>query len=67
MNTLDCGEVSCEDCSKDKCIYMKTDKNDVIDNIRAELIQSVQNGTIKIESRHEELFRIIDKYSTKRK
>lgn len=22
MNTMDCGEVSCEYCNKDKCIYM---------------------------------------------
>ena len=31
MNTvdvLDCGEISCEYCSKDKCIYM-TDNNEV--------------------------------------
>lgn len=36
---------------------------DVFDNIRAELIQSIQNGTLKIESGNEELFRILDKYS----
>lgn len=35
---------------------------DVLDKIRAELIQSIQNGTLKIESGNEELFRIIDKY-----
>lgn len=35
---------------------------DVLDKIRAELIQSIQNGTIEIESGNEELFRIIDKY-----
>ena len=34
----------------------------VLDKIRAELIQSIQNGTLKIESGNEELFRIIDKY-----
>ena len=34
----------------------------VIDKIRDELIQSIQNGTLKIESGNEELFRIIDKY-----
>lgn len=34
----------------------------IIDKIRDELIQSIQNGTIKIESGNEELFRIIDKY-----
>ena len=32
------------------------------DKIRADLIQSIQNGTLKIESGNEELFRIIDKY-----
>lgn len=25
MDILDCGEVNCEYCSKDKCIYMKGD------------------------------------------
>ena len=34
----------------------------IIDKIRAELIQSIQNGTLKIENGNEELFRIIDKY-----
>jgi hypothetical protein len=33
-----------------------------LDKIKAELIQSIQNGTLKIESGNEELFRIIDKY-----
>lgn len=33
-----------------------------LDKIRAEIIQSIQNGTLKIESGNEELFRIIDKY-----
>ena len=33
-----------------------------IDKIRAELIQSIQNGMLKIESGNEELFRILDKY-----
>lgn len=37
-------------------------QTDVLDKIRAELIQSIQNGTLKIESGNEELFRIIDKY-----
>lgn len=36
----------------------------VIDSIRNELIQSIQNGTIKIESGNEELFNILDKYKT---
>lgn len=33
-----------------------------LEQIRAELIQSIQNGTLKIESGNEELFRILDKY-----
>lgn len=40
----------------------REDKIQVLDKIRAELIQSIQNGTLKIESGNEELFRIIDKY-----
>lgn len=39
----------------------------VIDTIRAELIQSIQNGMIKIESGNEELFRILDKYKEESK
>lgn len=39
-------------------------KCEVLDKIRAELIQSIQNGTLKIESGNEELFRIIDKYKS---
>jgi hypothetical protein len=35
---------------------------DILDKIRADLIQSIQNGTIKIESGNEELFHILDKY-----
>lgn len=38
------------------------DKIKVLDKIRSELIQSIQNGTLKIENGNEELFRIIDKY-----
>ena len=38
----------------------------VIDKIRAELIQSIQNGTLKIENGNEELFRIIDKYKSEK-
>lgn len=33
-----------------------------LDKIRAELIQSIQNGTLKIESGNEKLFHILDKY-----
>lgn len=39
-----------------------TTADDVLDKIRSELIQSIQNGTLKIESGNEELFNIIDKY-----
>ena len=42
-------------------------KDNVLEKIRTELIQSIQNGTLKIESGNEELFRIIDKYRTKSK
>ena len=38
------------------------DNEPVIAKIRTELIQSIQNGTLKIESGNEELFRILDKY-----
>lgn len=34
----------------------------ILDKIRAELIQSIQNGTIKIESGTDMLSRIIDSY-----
>ena len=37
MNILDCGETNCEYCRKDKCVYMTTDKNDVLDKIRSEI------------------------------
>ncbi len=37
-------------------------KEPVLDKVREELIQSIQNGTLKIESGNEELFRILDKY-----
>jgi hypothetical protein len=38
--------------------------NNVLDKIRVEIIQSIQNGTIKIESGNEELFRILDEYNS---
>ena len=34
----------------------------ILDNIRAEIIQLIQNGVLKIESGNEALFNIIDKY-----
>lgn len=42
----------------------REDKIQVLDKIRAELIQSIQNGMLKIESGNEELFHIIDKYGS---
>lgn len=42
-------------------------KDNVLEKIRIELIQSIQNGTLKIESGNEELFRIIDKYRVESK
>ena len=38
------------------------EQESILVKIRAELIQSIQNGTLKIESGNEELFSIIDKY-----
>lgn len=38
----------------------------VIDKIKAELIQSIQNGTLKIKSGNKELFRILDKYKRRK-
>ena len=35
----------------------------VLDKIRAEIIQLIQNGVLKIESGNEALFDIIDKYN----
>lgn len=40
----------------------KEEQESVFAKIRAELIQSIQNGILKIESGNEELFSIIDKY-----
>ena len=42
-------------------------KDNMLDKIRIELIQSIQNGMLKIESGNEELFRIIDKYRVENK
>ena len=57
-------------CAQDKyeaiemaiIIMEQESKTDILDRISAELIQSIQNGILKIESGNEELFRIIDKY-----
>ena len=42
-------------------------EDNMLDKIRTELIQSIQNGMLKIESGNEELFRIIDKYRVENK
>ena len=34
----------------------------ILDKIRAEIIQSIQNGVLKIENGNEALFNILDKY-----
>lgn len=63
-------------CPKDSIAYQATHKEKefydmaikaleqepILDKIRAELIQSIQNGTIKIESGTDMLFRIIELY-----
>lgn len=36
MNTMDCGEISCEYCSKDKCIYMNMTDNEVENKVESE-------------------------------
>ncbi len=56
------GAILVETESEVKDIKKNFISKDVLDKIRAELIQSIQNGTLKIESGNEELFRIIDKY-----
>lgn len=43
------------------------EQESILVKIRAELIQSIQNGTLKIESGNEELFSIIDKYMAESK
>ena len=64
-----CSSVDAEfcGCNPSKCFnYERRDdlykNNELLDKIRAEIIQSIQNGVIKIESGSAELFRIIDKY-----
>ena len=51
-----------EDIKAFKMAIKALEQEPVLDKIRAEIIQSIQNGTLKIESGNEELFRIIDKY-----
>ena len=60
---LDCGEVSCEYCSKDKCIYM-TNKNNVLDKIRAEIeaLNEKVGTDYKICVDKSDVLQIIDKY-----
>lgn len=42
-------------------------KKDIIGKIRAELIDAIQNGTLKIESGHDMLFHMIDAYKAESK
>lgn len=50
--------------TKDQC-YMRgysDGKLDTVEQIRAELIQAIQNGVVKIEKRNVQLFATIDKH-----
>lgn len=47
-----------------KLILELLEQEDVLDKVRVELIQAIQNGTLKIENGNEELFHIFDKYKT---
>lgn len=63
--TFDCYDTAYESWSGGKDITLdgiKLIPITTLDKIRAELIQSIQNGMLKIESGDENLFRIIDKY-----
>ena len=63
-----CGTLTQQEVCKFLLSYMKILEKQmqepVLDKIRSELIQSIQNGTLKIESGNEELFHIIDKYGS---
>lgn len=52
----------CEYLEMTKPLDREIEQEPILDKIRAEIIQSIQNGALKIESGNEELFRIIDKY-----
>ena len=41
---------------------MALEQEPILDRIRAELIDAIQNGTLKLECGNETLFNIIDKY-----
>ena len=59
MEIMDCGEISCEDCGKDKCIYKTTNKIDVLDKIRAEVEQlPITDTAVKLVTE------IINKYKS---
>ena len=55
---------SLDDYEEVEEIIEALEQEPTLDKIRAELIQSIQNGTLKIESGNEELFCILDKYKT---
>lgn len=59
------GHIRVSDLCRDTADLLEVlEQEPVLDKIRAELIQSIQNGMLKIEGGNEELFRIIDKYKT---
>lgn len=71
------GFITAKNIEKMPCIYADLpngmdgehyvlEQEDILDKIRAELTQSIQNGTLKIESGTGMLFRIIDKYKAER-
>ena len=62
-----CTEIKTMTKEQDYMRGYKDGKSDVLDEVRAELIQSIQNGTLKIENGNEELFRIIEKYKAESK
>lgn len=68
--TFDCYDTAYESWSGGKDITLdgvKLIPITILDKMKDELIQSIQNGTLKIESGNEELFRIIDKYRAESK
>lgn len=53
MNTIEimyCGEISCEDCSKDKCIYMtdsETENKTESEKLKMGCIAEIVYGTVE--------------------
>ena len=65
----DISEIICEyvidEANNDYTKAKKDCKNcKYLDKIRAELVQLIQNGVLRIESGNEALFNVIDKYKT---